>query len=171
MQMLIYRILIGAVLLCLGRKLFWLFVGALGFVMASEMTVEILKTEPAWIQVVIAVVAGSIGVILAITLQEVAIAVSGFMAGGYFLTILLQATSMRFHEQSWIGFVIGGIVGALLMLWMFDPALIVLSSATGAHLILQSFHLSPALVSGLFLVLFVSGIVFQVKMLKPRLRK
>jgi len=162
MQMLIYRILVGALLLCFGRKLFWLFVGVLGFIIASEMTVTLLHGQPEWGRLLISVVAGLVGVGVAIWMQKVAIAVSGFIAGGYFLTILLEATA-RQPQQEWVVFIVGGIVGSLLMIWMFNPALIILSSITGANLILQSVHLKPAVASPVFIALVILGTMFQIR--------
>ena len=170
-MMTLYRILTGALLLCYGRKLFWLFVGVLGFAIASEVTAELLKGEPALVQLLISVAVGFVGIIIAITIQEIAIALAGFMAGGYFLTLLIETWGLQFHYHSWIIFLVGGIIGALLMVWMFDWALIVLSSATGANLIIQSFRMNSAMASAVFIVLFVLGIVIQARLTKPRLRR
>jgi formate/nitrite transporter FocA (FNT family) len=80
-------------------------------------------------------------------------------------------SSLIHHYQSWILFIVGGIVGALLMVWMFDWALIVLSAATGANLILQSFRMNSAMASAVFIVLFVLGIVIQARVTRPGIRR
>jgi len=161
--MFIPYIVIGTLLLFMGRNLFWLLVGVMGFIIASELSVDLLQGQPAWMQVLIPFVGGLIGVMLAISIQEAAILFSGFMAGGYFINILLHAMSMQQQHQEWTTFIIGGIVGALLMMWLFDPVLVVVSSITGSTLIVQSFHLRSTPASAVFLILVVSGIVVQSK--------
>jgi hypothetical protein len=168
MAVIIYRVLVGALLLCFGRRLFWLFVGVLGFVIASEMTVELLAGAPAFLRLLISIVAGFAGVLIAIWMQKVAVSLAGFMAGGYFLTLILDTWELQSRHHSWIFFVIGGIAGSILMIWMFDWTLIILSSATGTNLIVHSFHMNHSMAACMVVVLFALGIVVQCKVIKPK---
>ena len=81
------NVIVGGALLVAGRKLFWLFIGALGFITGIQVTASIWQ-GPDWLLLVIGVVVGIIFALLATFLQALAIGVAGFLAGGYVLTIL-----------------------------------------------------------------------------------
>jgi hypothetical protein len=67
----------------------------------------------------------------------------------------------------WGLFVLGGLVGALLMIVVFDWALIVLSSLSGASVIVQALALEwlPAMM--IFVGLVTVGIVVQARLWRP----
>lgn len=165
----IVRILVGVALLILGRRLFWLFVGLVGFVAGITLATQFLSGQPDWLVLVIALVAGLLGVLLALFLQQLAVGVAGFVAGGYIIVNLL---SMLMGETDqllyWLIFLIGGIIGAVLVILLFDWALIVLSSLTGATLIVQAAGLNPTLTLVLFVVLLVVGFVIQASSMTER---
>jgi hypothetical protein len=98
----IARIVVGIALLTLGRKLFWLFVGVAGFVLGFGLATQFLRGQPDWIVLVIALVAGLVGVLLALFLQRLAVGVAGFIAGGYILINLLNALGWQTGEVSWL---------------------------------------------------------------------
>ncbi len=78
-------LILGALLLVLGRKLFWLFVGALGFLAGMSLAQNYLGGQSENVVLIAGIVCGLLGVVLAIFLQRVAIAAAGFFAGGYFV--------------------------------------------------------------------------------------
>jgi hypothetical protein len=96
--MLIGRILAGALLLVLGRKLFWLFVAVVGFATGLMLATRFFQTQPEWLQLLIGIGFGLVGALLAYFFQEIAIAVAGFLAGGY---IALSLTVSRGYYLSW----------------------------------------------------------------------
>jgi hypothetical protein len=63
--------------------------------------------------------------------------------------------------ENWLVFIVGGIIFAVLIGVLFEWALIILSSITGATLITQSLRLQAALLLPLFAVLVVTGILVQ----------
>jgi hypothetical protein len=132
--------LIGAVILFFGRKLFWLCVAAVGFAAGVEIAPHLVQEPSPLLALTIALVLGLIGALLALFLQKIAIAVLGCgrQAGGaqsplHFCSIC---------EHSTIIFVIGGIIGAVLLLVLFDWAHGRLLSS--AHLIQSSIVLPPS---------------------------
>src|SRR2546421_11613704 len=127
--------LIGIVILLFGRKLFWLCVAAVGFVAGVELAPHLVNEPSALLQLTVAIVLGLIGALLALFLQKVAIAVFGFLAGGKLAGAIAAAFFVHHAEYSTIVFVVGGLIGAILLLTLFDWALIVVSSLIGAHLI------------------------------------
>src|SRR5438094_5393585 len=158
--------LIGIVILLFGRKLFWLCVAAVGFVAGVELAPHLVNEPSALLALTVAIVLGLIGALLALFLQKVAIAVLGFLAGGKLAGAIAAAFLIHYGQHSTIIFLVGGIVGAILLLALFDWALIVVSSLIGAHLI-QSAVVLPATGSTIvFLGLAVVGIIVQAASLR-----
>jgi hypothetical protein len=158
--------IVGVAILFFGRKLFWLFVAALGFAVGIEIAAYFMRDPPLWMLLVIALGLGLLGALLAIMLQKLAIGVAGFIAGGRLASALLAAFFVDYSHYRGITFVIGGILGALLLLALFDWALIVLSSVEGAHLIGNGVVLPQTGAAILFCVLVIIGVVVQGSMLR-----
>jgi hypothetical protein len=153
--------LIGVLILLFGRKLFWLFVAAVGFAAGVELAPLLVHEPSPLLALSLALLLGFIGALLAIFLQKIAIAVVGFLAGGKLASAIAAAFFMHQSNYSSIVFLIGGIIGALLLLMVFDWALIVLSSVVGAHLIQHALVLPPSGSTILFIALAVIGIIVQ----------
>ena len=155
------RVLLGAFLLGFGRSLYWLFVGGAGFLAVNTLASRLLEGSPRILLLAIAVAAGLLGALLAILLQKFAVGLAGFLAGGYFFVILLDLLKLDYGPVVWILFVVGGILGAILVASLFEVSLIFLSSLSGALLIAQSLRLTPVqnalLVSGCLL----AGVIVQ----------
>jgi hypothetical protein len=155
----IVSLILGVALLVAGRKLFWLFVGVAGFIAGLQLATQFWR-GPEILAIVVGLVVGIIFAVLAIFLQGVAIGVAGFLAGGYVLTVLAGMIGLNQGAFSWIIYVIGGIIGVLLVIFLFDWALITLSSLAGASLIMQA--LAPNGNGGiLFLALVIIGVLIQ----------
>lgn len=162
----IIGVVIGAAILLFGRKLFWLFVAALGFAVGIEIAAYFMRDPPIWMTLLVALVLGVVGALLAILLQKLAIAVAGFIAGGRIAWALAAAFWVDHAHYRGITFVIGGILGALLLLALFDWVLILLSSVEGAHLIANGIVLPEKGSLILFIVLAIIGVVVQGSMLR-----
>jgi hypothetical protein len=131
----IVGVVIGIAILFFGRRLFWLSVAAVGFAVGVEIAPLLVNEESSVLALVIALVLGVLGALLALFLQKVAITVLGFLAGGKLATAVAAAFFVQYAQHSTIIFVIGGIIGAILLLAVFGWALIVVSSFLGAYLI------------------------------------
>jgi Domain of unknown function (DUF4203) len=157
----IVGVLIGIVILFFGRKLFWLCVAAVGFAVGIEIAPQLVHEPSSVLALVIAVVFGVLGALLALFLQKVAIAVLGFLAGGKLACAIAAAFFVHYAQYSTIIFVIGGIIGAILLLALFDWALIVVSSFIGAYLIQSAIVLPPTGSTLVFVGLAIVGIFVQ----------
>jgi hypothetical protein len=162
----IISVIVGAAILLFGRKLFWLFVAALGFAVGLEIAAYFMKEPPQWMTLLIALGCGVIGALLAILLQKIAIAVAGFVAGGRIAWALAATFFVEHAHYRGITFVIGGILGALLLLALFDWVLILLSSVEGAHLIGNGITLPEKGAMILFIALALIGVIVQGSMLR-----
>jgi len=167
------NILVGLALIFFGRKLFWLFVGGVGFIVGFQIASNALLGQPVWIILLIAVGAGLLGIIAAIFLQRIVVGIAGFFAGGYFLSNLMVTMLHENHEAvRWLLFVAGGLFGAILTILLLNPALIILSSLAGATAVSEHVPLDPQARELLFIMLAVAGILVQsgqyVRDRKPR---
>lgn len=155
------NLIVGALLLILGRNLFWLFVGVAGFLLGMEFAGRVF-TGPDLTKLIVAILIGVVAAILAILFYKVAVAVGGFVVGGYLGVYLMRSIGVSAPQSlDWLPYVVGGVIGAALVLLVFDWALIVLSSLAGASLIVQSVQirqLDPWLV---FIILAAAGILIQ----------
>jgi hypothetical protein len=160
--------LIGIVILFFGRKLFWLCVAAVGFAAGVEIAPHLVHEPSPLLALTVALVLGLIGALLALFLQKIAIAVLGFLAGGKLAGAIAAAFFVQYAQYSTIIFVVGGIIGAILLLVLFDWALIVVSSLIGAHLIVfqGAITLPPSGSTILFLGLAIVGIFVQAASLR-----
>ena len=107
----------------------------------------------------IGIVAGLLGAGLALLLQSVAIAIAGFLGGGYVAIELLNMLGVGSQGFSWIPFIIGGVLGLILVSILFDWALIVLSSLVGAFMITQAVDPTLDSSSFIFFILLILGII------------
>jgi hypothetical protein len=157
-------LILGAVLLILGRKLFWIFVGAIGFMAGFTLASQYFSDQSIWVILLIAFAAGIIGSLLAVVLQRVAILVAGFLAGGQITIQLLQMLDLNLNlgeDLTWLPYVIGGVIGAILLFVLFDWALILLSSLAGASLVTPVINPGPGTQTLVFLIVFILGIIIQ----------
>ncbi len=149
----------GAVILILGRKLFWLFVGLAGFFAGFAFIRTYLAVDSDLLLLLVGVILGLVGAVLAIVLERVAFALAGFYAGGYL--VLALAEPFGYGSVNPALFFIGGIVAAAFA-WVFmDWAIIVLSSLAGAGMIVMSFAGSPGASLVAFAALAAFGILVQ----------
>ena len=65
----------------------------------------------------------------------------------------------------WLPYIIGGIIGAVILYFVFDWALIFLSTLTGATLIVRVVAFDPWVEMTLFFALVIAGMAFQAKVL------
>jgi hypothetical protein len=171
----IVRFLAGLGLLTLGRKLFWLFIAVIGFEFGFSLAERFFQRRGASDDLIvlgIALVFGIAAALLGIILQQIAIYVGGFLAGGSFLVNVLGLYSGRgvpIENLFLLGaFIVGGIIGVILVTLIFDWALIILSSLVGAEMVagvvVGSFGVGGGGIA--FIVLFIAGVLIQASMLK-----
>src|SRR5437763_14297055 len=123
----ILSVLIGAIILLFGRRIFWLCVAAVGFAAGIQVAPHLMHEPTPVLQLSIAIVFGFIGASLALFLQKIAIAIAGFLAGGQLAMALVVAFLAEGTRYTGITFIVGGIIGAILLLSLFDLARIVMS--------------------------------------------
>ncbi len=161
----------GALLLIAGRRLFWLFVGLVGFFAGLRFAPAFLSGEPGWKQWLVAVLCGLLGMFLAVVLQRFAVVLAGFLVGGYVAAQLFGIDFAHPELTEVLIFVAGGIVAAALALWLFEGALILLSSLAGAGLITDALGLGSGTRTLALIGLTVLGIAIQAGITARRSRR
>jgi hypothetical protein len=95
-------------------------------------------------------------------LEGVAILIAGFLAGGYLATALAVTLGMTIASGNWVIYVVGGIIGLILVAAIFDWAIIILSVLLGTEIIMTFLRSSVSTYYWLvFLGLVVVGLVVQ----------
>ena len=157
----ILDLLLGAVLLIAGRKLFWLMVGAIGFVIGVMLATRFFHGSEVTM-ILAGLVLGIIFALLAIFLESVAIGIAGFLGGGYVLLSIATMLGLdRGGLSTWIIFAIGGVLGVILVALLFSWALITISSLAGASMVVAAFGISAATAGVVFIGLVIAGVLIQ----------
>ena len=158
-----FNLIIGLFLLFAGRRLFWLFMACIGFASGYYYAQHIWAIHSPVPLLILSVVVGAVGAIIVIFFQKAAIVVAGFACGGYITLVFFDQFVGTPAHMAWLLYVIGGIIGAIVMWVVFDWALIILSALAGAGLVVQTIPFKPKVEIILFFLLFIGGVVFQAK--------
>ena len=163
------EIVLGGVLLVLGRRLFWLVVAAVGFALGIFITPLLMPTSPEWMILIGGLILALFGLALALTLQKLAIGTAGFFAGAWVAAWLLRLFAIDPGKFQWLILIAGGIAGVILLATLFEWGLIWLSSLVGANLLLmglrQILSISDTLAPMIFLGIFGLGVFLQARTL------
>ena len=153
----------GILLLFIGRKLFWLFVAVVGFLVGLTYIPQILPGQTETVFLAVSLIAGLLGALLAVLLQKFAVGLAGLTAGGYIADYFLQTMTLNVGEYQWLAIVAGALLGAVLAGSMYDWALILLTSVSGAVVITQNLPLSLPINAIILLGLTIVGIIAQAR--------
>ena len=161
----IVNVLVGVGLLFFGRRAFWLFVAAAGFVAGLSLANRLLQ-GPEWVGLVVGIAIGLVAALLAVIVERFAIGLAGFLVGGYIALQVLPALNLQGGWTTVIAFIVGGVIGLILISVFLDWALIALSTLAGAALVVQAFNMNSGLAILVFIVLVLVGVAFQARELR-----
>lgn len=155
----VFVLLAGGLLLLFGRKLYWVVLAVAGFAVGVWVGREVFPPEPIWLLIGLAIFLGVVAAVLGIFLQRLALRAAGIITGGLLGYILADA----FFIKPWplAGLALGCLFGFWLVLRLFDWALILLSSFSGAALIVYRLPLEPAPLFVASLILALLGMAVQ----------
>ncbi len=163
-------IVVGLVLLLLGRRLFWLFVGVVGFMAGWYFVMGSWNHAPGGTQLLLALGAGVLGIILALVAQKIAVALAGFAVGWSAAAWLLGWQAMMLRPGQLAVLVAAGVIAAVLAVVVFDFALIFYSALAGASLIVEHVRAHHPFSGDVrmvaLVVLVVIGIAVQMRLLE-----
>lgn len=156
----VVEILMGLLLLFFGRKLFWFFVAAVGFLLGLQFAADVISNIQPWLIWLIAIGFGLIGAIFAVLLQKAAIILAGGIAAGLFAMRLVVEFGMA-APIPLIAFFVVGVIAAIVTGMLFEWALIFLSALTGAWLVVDAWAISTNIRFIALVVLLVLGVLVQ----------
>jgi hypothetical protein len=165
---LILSVAAGLILLFAGRRFFWLAAAMVAFLFIFNLFDNLFGGG--WLGLIVAIIIGAIFAWLATKFVKIIGYIVGALAGAVGLPLFL---SMFGINWGWLLMaLIGAIVGFLLMMFLFDWGLILLTSWAGANAVAGKvngmFTLGTAVASLLFLVLIAAGIFVQSRELRAK---
>lgn len=161
-------LILGAGLVFWGKRLFWVFIGAAGFVFGLTTSQSLIADKPVWFYLVAGAICAGALVILIKLLKNVAFGLGGFVLGAYLANGVLQLLEIDLGVFSWVVLIVAGIIGSVMMLRLFDWALIILSSSVGALLVTQAIPGGEAPgIQILFFGLILLGFIVQSRKDQP----
>lgn len=164
---LIITLVLGTIVLFFGLRLFWLYVGSMGFAIGFAIGQVALENNADWIRWVLALALGAILAVLAILLQKPMAAIAGFIALGGSAAIAVSVIVEDYASWlPWVALAVGGLIGAVLAWVLFVPGVIFLTSLSGAASIVGAIESRWGMNDILFLVFWLglaaAGMVVQV---------
>jgi len=153
------RGIFGAILLFLGRELNFVFAGGFAVLFAFRVLPLLPASWPAWADTAFIISMGLIAAAIALINTRLGYYVSGFLGGGFFLVEYFAPGGSNIPL---IPFFVGSVIGAFIMGFFGEWALMIISSVVGAFFIVDLFTLRPEvemLISG---GLFMVGALVQV---------
>ncbi|MFP3853063.1 MAG: DUF4203 domain-containing protein [Anaerolineales bacterium] len=166
----IFRIVLGGLLLTLGRRLYWLFVAGFGFLFGLRLAGSLFQNAPNWVILLIGFFIALGGAVLAVTLQKIGIGLAGFFAGAYIAFSLMDGLDGDPASWYWLVYLLGGVVGAILLSMLFEWALILLSAIGGSIILVQALDLGQPWSVILYMVLLTVGVGLQAGLFRGRSR-
>lgn len=155
---------LGIGLLTAGRKLFWLFIAAAGFMAGAQLATRVWGGSELT-SIIVGIALGLVFAGLALFFKSLAVGIAGFLGGGTALLSLAGFVGLDSGVTAWVVFFIGGLIGIALLSQLFDWAVIFLSSIGGASLVTQAIGLPDFAGSAAFIVLIIVGVAIQGKVL------
>jgi len=173
-MLLIGRVLVGLLLLVLERRLYWLFVAGVGFLYGLKLAPLMMPEQSETVIVIVALVLALVGALVPVVATKGVLGIIGFAAGGGIAVLLLGNLGIDGGVIALAVFLIAGLIGAVLLLVLFDWTLIVLSSLAGASLIVMGverlLQIPPVGGTALVVVLAAVGALIQAGLWRRRRR-
>src|ERR1043165_3699149 len=136
----IARGVMGGILLFLGRELNFLFAAAMAALIGYRLTPILPPQWPWWTDYVFMLALAAIAAAIAIVNERVGYFLSGFLGGSYFLVEYYQPGLLTLP---FLPFLVGGVIGSLLMGIFTEWALMLVTCLFGAYYVTNLFSLSP----------------------------
>ena len=152
---------IGFLILLAGRPTYAVFSGGMGLLLGIYFTEKIYIVPSSWNVLALPLLFAAFGALAAFVFKRWTVRVAGFFAGGFLATNLPAALGATGVGDSWILYVIVGVVSVLFLFLLFDIALTLLSCLFGISLILQNLSFGALDNVTMFIVLMAFGLIAQ----------
>lgn len=165
--MLWIQIIAGILLLLLGRRILWLFLGILGFFVTRLLALTYLPDLSGQTTLIIALAGGGLAASLILLAEKLAVTGGGVLGGAFVGAFVWQQLVPGAGGMPWIGIVAGAILGFLIVRFVVKLALAITASAVGAALLALALP-EPEYRMITFVVLLVVGLVLQSGLLRRK---
>jgi len=149
----VFRAVVGAVLLFLGRELKFLLAAAMAALISYRLSPHIPAQWPGWSFYAVIGGAALVAAAIVIANERVGYFLSGFLAGGYYL---MEYYAPGLATLPLLPFIMGGLIGSLILGLLTDWALMIVTALLGAYYITDLFRLTytakTLIVAGLFIL-------------------
>lgn len=149
----IARGVIGGILLFLGRELNFLLAAAMAAFLGLRLTPLLPPQWPGWSDYAFIILLGVIAAGVTIRYERAGYFLSGFLVGAAFLVEYYEPGVLTFPV---LPFLVGGVLGSIVLGVFTEWALVIISSLVGAYYVTNLFTLSPTaeilVGSGLFII-------------------
>ena len=149
----VIRGVIAGILLFLGRELNFLFAAAMAGLIGLRLTPLLPPQWPGWTDYAFIGALALIAAAITLINERVGYFLSGLLAGGYFLVEYYEPGVLTFPL---LPFIVGAMIGSIILGIFTEWALMVVSSLIGAYYVTNLFTLSPTaeilVGSGLFII-------------------
>ena len=149
----VFRAAIGGIFLFLGRELNFFFAGAMAALIGFRLTPLLPFQWPAWSHYAFIIGLALLAAVITIMRERIGYFISGFLVGGYFLVEYYEPGVLTLPI---LPFLVGGMIGAIIIGVFTEWALMVVSCLVGAYYLTDLFVLSPTaeilVGSGLFII-------------------
>jgi len=159
-------LVIGLILVLLGRRVYLISIGILGFLGGLYLFTSFIGSARDWRSLLFALLFGTVGSLLAFKLHKAAWLFGGFCGGGVLALYFNDATGMIRDGSPVTLFLVGGAAGAFLFLLLLDWSLILVTTLTGAALISWQSRLSGGALQALFFGLTALGLLVQARAMR-----
>ena len=159
----IVRGVIGVIILFFGRELNFLFAGGMAALIGFRLAPTLPDSLPSWAEYALIIGIAVIAAVLVLINERAGYFISGFCAGGYLMMEYFEPGVLTFPI---VPFIVGALIGALIIGVFTEWALIAISSVIGAIYSTTLFKLSPTAETLIAGGLFVMGSLTQVVLMR-----
>ena len=163
----IVRGVFGGLMLFTGRDQEWLFSLGLGLLTGYKFAFLLSDDSPLWVFLVVIAAGGAIGILPFLMSQESSFIVTGFLFGGFALSEFGNVVSLAIFKNelggsTWTIFLVGAVLGAVILGLTKTWGLIFATSLVGAFLVTSLFsNLTPMVESLIAAGLLIVGCLTQ----------
>ena len=150
----------GLLLCFLGKRVLWLFLGALGFFLTYNLVLAYLPGLPERSVMILSVAGGALVGALVLLAEKGVVWIGGLLGGGYAGALILQFVQPSAHGIPWPAIALGALLGLLTARFLVNLGLAVLTSAVGAALLAVLLPAEQYRMI-LFVIMFMLGLVVQ----------
>lgn len=154
-------LILGIVILLLGQRLVILLIAAAAFYITAQAAKKYFGDASRTTVLVIASLVGVAVGVFTKFFRNIAVGIAGYTVAGYVLASHAGSWGLVKPENERFVFVIGGVIGSLLVSFALDAGLRIISSVLGAVLIVQYFPLDKEISKWLAILLALVGFFIQ----------